>query len=297
MPEAPTWKLPPIGDRLVSVDGVNLRVRTAGVDGAPVALLLHGFPESWYGWRSVLEPIFKAGYQVVMPDLRGFGKSDKPTGKGAYDPDAVVADLLKVLDAFGAKTASVVGFDLGGQVAWRLAAAAPTRVEKLVVLGSPHPSQLRSLKSLLPAASWTSLLTIPALFAWVMPQVGFKPIEWTWLAAMKPGAVSDADLQRLRDAWGREGALHALGAWYGARWGGDPGDVSAPTLVITGERDRIVFPEVAEAAAGKVRNGKHVTIPGAGHWVHMDAPEATADAIVAFLGVREFQKSWRPRQW
>jgi pimeloyl-ACP methyl ester carboxylesterase len=293
----PDVRLPPLRDKLVNVNGVNLRVRYAGVDGAPVALFLHGFPESWYGWRAVLRAVFDAGYQVVLPDLRGYGKSDKPVGLAAFTADVVVQDAVAVLDAFKAKKASVIGHDLGGQVAWRLAAAHPDRVEKLVVVGAPHPSLIRSNKALLPRGAWTGAIAIPPLLPWLLPKLNYAPIAWSWLDAMNPGSMSPADLEKLRDSWAREFGLAAMLSWYRASWPSQIGDVRAPTLVVTGSKDRSVPAALAEASAAKVSGAKTLVVDNAGHWVHHDQPEALTAALVEFLGAREFQKSWRPRQW
>lgn len=78
--------LPPLRDELIEVQpGVSLRVRTSRTaDGAPVIVLVHGFPECWYAWRGQIAALHQAGWRVVVPELRGFGQSSKPLGTANY---------------------------------------------------------------------------------------------------------------------------------------------------------------------------------------------------------------------
>src|SRR6202041_2331329 len=84
----------------------------------PLVILLHGFPEFWYGWRLQLEPLAAAGFRVVAPDLRGYNLSSKPDGVASYAADQLVADIRGLIRERGAESAHLVGHDWGGTVAW-----------------------------------------------------------------------------------------------------------------------------------------------------------------------------------
>src|SRR5580704_11235806 len=118
-------------------DGVSLRLEEHGT-GKPV-LLLHGWPDSSYLWRNQIPFLVANGFRVIAPDLRGFGRSDRPEGVAAYSLQNAVADSVGILDALGIDAADILAHDWGAAVAWLTAAARPNRVRRLVVLSVPHP--------------------------------------------------------------------------------------------------------------------------------------------------------------
>ena len=110
------------------------------VGEGPLVLLLHGFPEFWYGWRKQIAPLVEAGFRVVAPDLRGYNLSSKPDGFTAlYTADKLAADVRGLIPELGAESAMVVGHDWGGSVAWTLAMNHPEVVDRLAILNAAHP--------------------------------------------------------------------------------------------------------------------------------------------------------------
>ena len=122
------------------VGDVELHYVEAG-DG-PLVVLLHGFPEFWYGWRQQIAPLVKAGFRVVAPDLRGYNLSSKPDGFADYTADKPAADIRGLIRELGAESAMVVGHDWGGSVAWTLAMNHPEVVDRLAILNAAHPRKL-----------------------------------------------------------------------------------------------------------------------------------------------------------
>jgi pimeloyl-ACP methyl ester carboxylesterase len=114
--------------RSVATNGINLDVHEAGDEGAPVVLLLHGFPELAYSWRHQVQPIVDAGFRVVAPDQRGYGGSDAPQDAQSYSVKNLVADAVGVLDALGVDQAVFFGHDWGSMPAWYAGVYAPDRV-------------------------------------------------------------------------------------------------------------------------------------------------------------------------
>jgi pimeloyl-ACP methyl ester carboxylesterase len=121
-----------------------IRVEEHG-SGKP-ALLLHGWPDSSYLWRNQIPFLVANGFRVIAPDLRGFGRSDRPEGVAAYSLQNAVADVIGILDALGIGAADVVAHDWGAAVAWLTATAQSNRVRKLVVLSVAHPLAPCSLR-------------------------------------------------------------------------------------------------------------------------------------------------------
>src|SRR5690606_21381154 len=117
---------------------LRLHYASCGDERAPLLLMLHGFPEGWFAWRAVM-PAFARRFHVVAPDLRGYGRSDKPEGVDAYRASELVGDLDAFVDALGHARCVLGGHDWGGPLAWAFAIAHPRRIERLVILNAPHP--------------------------------------------------------------------------------------------------------------------------------------------------------------
>ena len=121
------------------VGDVELHYVEAGE--GPLVVLLHGFPEFWYGWRQQIAPLVEAGFRVVAPDLRGYNLSSKPDGFTDYTADKLADDIRGLIRELGAESAMVVGHDWGGSVAWTLAMNHPEVVDRLAILNAAHPRQ------------------------------------------------------------------------------------------------------------------------------------------------------------
>src|SRR5215471_10211351 len=99
----------------------DMRLHYVEAGDGPLVVLLHGFPEFWYGWRLQIQPLAAAGFRVVAPDLRGYNLSSRPKGVKAYGGDQLTADIRGLIQERGAKSALLVGHDWGGSVAWATA--------------------------------------------------------------------------------------------------------------------------------------------------------------------------------
>ena len=124
-----------INQRRVAVNGIELNIAEAGE--GPLVLMVHGFPESWYSWRHQLPALAQAGYYAVAPDMRGYGKSDKPHDISAYNQVEVTNDIIGLISALGYGTAVVFGHDWGGPTAWSCALNHPDKVTAVGVLSVP----------------------------------------------------------------------------------------------------------------------------------------------------------------
>lgn len=120
-------------------NGMRLSYASAGTQGRPLILFVHGFPEAWFEWEEQLQ-VFGEDYFALAPDLRGFGRSGKPVGVAHYRPKLVVEDLRLLVAHLGYSEAYVVAHDWGGAIAWNLAIFHPEMVRRLVIINAPHPA-------------------------------------------------------------------------------------------------------------------------------------------------------------
>lgn len=135
--------------RMVETNGIRLNVAEQG-DG-PLVLLCHGFPESWYSWRHQLGALAAAGFRAIAPDMRGYGKSDRPEAIDQYTLFHLVGDMVGLLDALEAPTAVIVGHDWGAPVAWHAALFRPDRFRAVIALSVPfRPRANQRPTSLMP---------------------------------------------------------------------------------------------------------------------------------------------------
>lgn len=124
--------------RYIETNGINMRIAESGKVDGQVVLLVHGWPESWYSWRHQIPALAEAGYRVVIPEMRGYGKTDAPDDVNSYDIVSLAADMVGVLDAVGAETATIIGHDWGAIVAANSVLLHPDRFTSLVLMSVPY---------------------------------------------------------------------------------------------------------------------------------------------------------------
>ena len=126
----------------VDVGGIGIEYEVTG-KGPPV-VLLHGFPDSGRRWRHQVSALVEAGFSTIVPDLRGYGASDKPEAVEEYSIPYLAGDVVAILDAVGVERAHIVGHDWGAALAWAFGSLLPDRVDHLVALSVGHPSSFVS---------------------------------------------------------------------------------------------------------------------------------------------------------
>jgi pimeloyl-ACP methyl ester carboxylesterase len=122
--------------RHVEINGLRMHLAEAGT--GPLVLLLHGFPECWYSWRSQLVALAEAGFHAVAPDQRGYTRTDRPAAAEDYTILHLVGDVMALIDALGERTATVVGHDWGAMVAWQSALLRPDKIRGVAALSVPY---------------------------------------------------------------------------------------------------------------------------------------------------------------
>ena len=290
---------PPVEDAAVpgestflNVGDVRLHTILAGPEDGPLVVLLHGFPEFWYGWHDHVHEFANAGFRVAVPDQRGYNRSDKPDDVEAYRPGELAGDVVGLLDALGRDSGHVVGHDWGAMVAWWTALAHPDRVDHLVPVNVPHPTVFRRTLE----ASWGQRLRSWYALFFQLPRVPVRVAragDWalvvqTMRRSSRPGTFSATDFDRYRAAWERPRAYRSMLNWYRAavRYRDRPPRerVSVPTLVVWGARDRFLVRSMARESADMCDDGSLALFQNATHWVHHEEPARVAARIADFLG-------------
>ena len=125
-----------IEHKFVDSNGIKIHVAEAGT--GPLVLLCHGFPESWYSWRHQIKALSEAGYRVVAPDMRGYGRTDRPDAIDQYSLFHLVGDMVGLANALSERPAVVIGHDWGAPVAWHCALFRPDRFHAVAALSVPY---------------------------------------------------------------------------------------------------------------------------------------------------------------
>jgi pimeloyl-ACP methyl ester carboxylesterase len=141
-PEPTSWvdsAMPEVTHRMIVTNGIRLHVAEQG--RGPLIILCHGFPECWYSWRHQLRALAKAGFHAVAPDLRGYGRSDRPEEVEKYTILHDIGDIVGLVDALGAEQAVIAGHDVGATMAWQAALLRPDRFRAVIALSVPFRPQ------------------------------------------------------------------------------------------------------------------------------------------------------------
>lgn len=279
-------------DTFINTNGVRLHAIQAGPQDGRLVILLHGFPEFWWGWKNQIGPLAEAGYCVLAPDLRGYNLSDKPKGLDAYRLDVVARDVLGIIDGLGRSKATLVGHDWGGVASWVLATLFPQRVEKLAVLNAPYLSAgfravLRDPSQVLRSA-YIFFFQIPGL-----PEVMLRNNDWELLVrgmrrSSRPGAFTEEDFERYRQAWWQKDAMTSMLNYYRAimrRSFELPQQhrFFMPILMLWGVKDVALSRATAELSIAQCEQGELVYFEEASHWLHHEQPESVNERLLRFL--------------
>ncbi|HEY4853584.1 MAG TPA: alpha/beta hydrolase [Streptosporangiaceae bacterium] len=264
------------------VNGTGIEFDVTGA-GRP-AVLLHGFPDSGRLWRHQVPALAAAGFQVIVPDLRGYGRSDKPADVESYAIPYLAGDVAGILDQLGIERAHVVGHDWGAALAWVLGSLLPDRVDHLVALSVGHPASFATAGLRQREKSWYMLL------------FQFEGVAEQWL--------SDDNWANFR-SWARHPDADQVIAELEANGSLTPGlnyyranippqslvappaalpPVQAPTMGVWSDGD-IALTEVQMTSSQAHVTGpwRYERISGAGHWMQLEAPGAVNELLTDFL--------------
>lgn len=282
-------------------NGTRLHYASAGQQGKPLILFVHGFPEFWYEWHEQLEE-FGGDYYAVAPDLRGFNLSDMPDDLSAYKARHIVDDLRQLAAHLGYEKFVMVAHDWGGAIAWNFAIALPQLLTKLVIVNSPHP-----------------YLFMKALATDPNQKASSEYMNWLRAEGSETALAKDdfAKLEDLLNGMGKAPAPWFAGevrakyheCWSRGLTGGvnyyrasplhpptedhpgplklqlNPDDfrIKVPTRVIWGERDMALPKTLLDGLDKLIDDLKIERIPEGTHWIIHEQPERVNRLIRGFL--------------
>ena len=266
--------------------GVRIHYAALGNPKDPPVLMIHGFPDYWYSWRSLMADLARDHYTIAI-DQRGYNLSDKPEGEQNYQLKYMVGDVAAVLHQLGLTKATIVGHDWGGVVAWQVAIDRPELVDRLVILNLPH---LRGLKR--------ELATNPqqqknSAYARSFMQDGFA--QKLSVAALVDIAVpdkSDTDTREKYTQAMQRSSIEAMLDYYRQNYPREPYaedtspvvKVKAPVLEIHGLDDPFLLAGALDGTWQWVDNDLTVeTLVHVGHFVLRDAPGKVISNVRSWL--------------
>lgn len=283
--------------KYIETNGVRLHVVQAGPRDGELVMLLHGFPEFWYGWRKQITYLAGKGYRVWAPDQRGYALSDKPKKVRDYQVYLLAEDIAGLIKASGKEEAILVGHDWGGIVAWHTARTYPELIKRLVILNAPHETAMSQQIKQNPAqifrSSYAGFFQIPQLPEKLLSRSNWEPATKMLQATSRKGTFSNAELDCYREAWSQSRAFTSMLNWYRAMARSlssqdIPNRVSTPTMVIWGAKDKFLGRDLALRSLSFCDEGRLVFLETATHWVHLEETEQVNELIEQFAADKEF---------
>jgi pimeloyl-ACP methyl ester carboxylesterase len=281
---------PPAGftSRTATVNGVNLHYVIGG-QGAQVVVLLHGWPETWYEWHRIM-PALAERYTVLAPDLRGIGESNRTLLPNGFDKRTLAADLRGLLQQLGYSKINLVGHDIGQMVAYAYAAQYPTDVNKLVAMDAPLPGIEPFWTGLLQdSRSWHfGFYATDGAAAANIIDIRDYLVEFIKKFSANPNAFTAEEINEIARVYSQPGALESSFGWYKAVYTLDIGHnvehaqtkLTMPVLALGGEFSGTYMLSMWQTVATNVEGG---TIPGSGHWIVQEQPQAFLDVLLPFF--------------
>ena len=278
----------------VNANGLRFACLAAGDTDAPLALLLHGFPDNAWTWEHQFAPLATAGTRVVAPFLRGYPPSEIPA-TGYYDAATLAEDVRGLIEALSpGRPAFLIGQDWGAALSYGFLALHPQLVARAVLMAIPHPAamvaSLADPEQLKRAFHWW-YFQIPGLADAQVAEADYALIDWLW-ADWSPGHNHSAHVANIKDMLRQPGALTAAISYYRAVFNpvfrdpaldplraslGDP--IAVPTLALCGSLDLRREP-MSNQAQHFTSNYAYREIAGAGHFLHRDQPGEVTAVII-----------------
>lgn len=270
-------------------DGIRMTYRSGG--GGDPLILLHGWPQHSQMWHDV-GPRLAEAHRVIAPDLRGAGGT---TIKGPYDKATMASDVIGLLDHLQIEHVDLVGYDLGAGVAYDLAARHPDRIDRLAFMefglpGFGYEHEMTAKPDWHPGSNWhLSFFTVPDVAEWAFRGRERDLLGWFFShIAANPGAVSAEDFELYVRQLQRPGALRAGIEYYAAVWKDAESNkaladrrLTKPVLGVGGAASAAGW--VAEGLKAVADDVQSFIVPGAGHWLGDENPEALAEALLKFF--------------
>ncbi|MBD3227202.1 MAG: alpha/beta fold hydrolase [Candidatus Lokiarchaeota archaeon] len=274
-------------EKYIKTDGVKLHTIITG-SGEPL-ILLHGFPDFWYGWKNIILGL-KDEFKLIVPDLRGYNKSDKPKEVEDYTIEKLINDIKVLKNKLQIDKFYLAGHDWGGMIAWLFAEKYPEYVKKLIIINAPHPSlfgkKISSNKKQKKASSYIfRFQNDPEGSASFLKDNDYQGLKLAVFGSANKESFSSEDKKRYQRAWSQPGAIKSGIYYYTAFDTAYEGSrkIEMPTLVIWGMKDLFLTPKLLEGLSKYVKDLEIVKSEKSTHWVMHDDPDLVIENIRKFL--------------
>jgi pimeloyl-ACP methyl ester carboxylesterase len=276
----------------INTNGIRLHVVQAGPKSGIPVLLLHGFPEFWYGWRKQIPALAGMGCRVIVPDQRGYNLSDKPKGIKAYCTDALMQDVIGLIDALEYEKVNLVGHDWGAVIGWMLAIKHPERLHRLGIINVPHPAVMKRFLQRdfeqMRRSLYALYFQLPWLPETIMRIGNYRVMALGMRRSGKHNAFTHEDIEKYKEAWSQPGAVTAMLNWYRAavRYPPQIADgmrVHIPTLILWGVKDFALSRRMARPSLDDCDEGNLIFFPDASHWVQHEEADEVNHSLIDFM--------------
>lgn len=252
----------------------------------PLALLLHGFPDTPHSWLDVMPALAAAGYQAVAPFTRGYAPTEAPRTR-VTTVEELAADALALIEALGHRSAVLVGHDWGAATAYLATATDPSRIDRLVTVGIPHPATIRPTPRLLWVGRHFVTFRLPGALERLRAD-DFRLVDTLYRRWSPTWQFGPEETAPVKACFADPASLDAAVGYYrGVRPGYvEPplrGKIDVPTLVFAGQDDPALPVSAYEAARRKFTGSYEVVALPGGHFVHRESPARFREALLAFL--------------
>ncbi|MBO6949852.1 MAG: alpha/beta hydrolase [Rhodospirillales bacterium] len=282
------------------VNNIRMHYVREGDPSKPALILLHGWPEFWFAWSKVI-PALSEDFDVIAPDLRGFGDTDKPEGAALerYRPEDHVDDILGLIDVLGLKDVGIVTHDVGAMVTQALGQKAPEKLRGLFFFNCPYPGigprwcAPKHLNDIwyqgFHQQPWAADLLSTSKDA-IRIYFGNMLRDWAHDAT----SFTDDDVEMWTENFSKPGNLQGGFNWYSAVFprrlkimegtAPAPVPINVPTCIRWGEYEPFMLIEYADRLGEYFSDLDFKPAPDAGHFVHWETPDFAIREIKGFFG-------------
>lgn len=284
--------IPPLAEKVKDgfADNNGVKIHYVSIGEGPLIVFVHGFPDFWYSWHNQMQALSDK-YKCVALDLRGYNKSDKPKGVENYDMSLLVQDVIAVIKANGQEKSIIVAHDWGGAIAWQVALNAPQVVDKLIICNLPHPRgiarELATNEEQKKNSQYARNFQKPEAAA----QLGPMLAGVTQMFAKGDESVMELYKEAFENS-DKEGMLN----YYKRNYPKEPYaedtspvvKVQCPVLMFHGLKDTALNARGLNNTWEWIdKDLTIVTVPGASHWVQLDAADLVSKTMKCWLEVHK----------
>ncbi len=270
-------------EQRITLPNITLNVAFSDNEEDKPILLLHGYPDAWFGWEKIMKRLITNGFRVIAPDQRGYNLSDKPKHISAFANDRLIQDATDLMTYFGYKRFHLAGHDYGAYLAYLIGLEYPERVLKLITISGLHPTVFQNLRQL-GIRQWLKSWYLTFFHLPRFPEKLMQYNNFQFLFQNHSTKLTAVEKQRYQNAWSQQDAVKSMIHWYRTTPKKvDNPYLKMPVLILWGEKDLYLTTAAAKANLSYCSNGKLIVIKNASHWLMLENVKEVTEMISDFL--------------